>query len=76
MYPHIGSLDAEPNGDDDKDLYDKDDLDLHDVNHPNYMPPHVQDRLLGPRVPREIRNLQTFYRFSPGTPEEHHENEF
>jgi hypothetical protein len=59
----------------DEDLYDEDDLDLHDVNHPNYMPLHVQARLLGPRVPREIQNLQTFYNANPVTPEEQDENE-
>jgi transposase InsO family protein len=75
MYPHMDVLDAEPDGGDDEDLYDKDDLDLHDVNHPDYMPPHVQDRLLGPGVPREIRNLQTFYNPNPGIPEEQDENE-
>jgi hypothetical protein len=42
MYPQMDILDAEPDGDNDEELYDKDDLDLHDVNHPNYMPPHVQ----------------------------------
>jgi hypothetical protein len=75
MYPHMEALDAEPDGDDDKDLYDEDDLDLHDVNHPDYMLPHDQARLIGPRVPREIRYLQKFYNPSPGTPEEHDENE-
>jgi hypothetical protein len=55
--------------------YDEDDLDLHDFNHPNYMPPHVQARLLGPCVPREIRNLQTFYNPNPGTPEKNDDNE-
>jgi hypothetical protein len=75
MYPHMDILDAEPDGDNDKDSYDEDDLDLYDVNHPNYMPPHVQARLIGPRVPREIHNLQTFYNPNPGTPEEHDENE-
>jgi hypothetical protein len=70
MYPHMDILDAEPDGYDDEDSYDEDDLDLHDVNHPDYIPPHVQARLIGPRVPREIRNLQTFYNpnrsFFPG----------
>jgi hypothetical protein len=32
-------LDAEPDGYDDEDSYDEDYLDLHDVNHPDYMPP-------------------------------------
>jgi hypothetical protein len=43
MYLHMDILDAEPDGDDNED-----ELDLHDVNHPNYMPPHVQSHLLGP----------------------------
>jgi hypothetical protein len=75
MYPHMDILDADTNGDNNKDSYDEDDLDLHDVNHPDYMPTHVQTGLIRPRVPREIRNLQTFYNPSPGTPEEHDENE-
>jgi hypothetical protein len=68
-------LDDEPDGEDDKVLYDKDYLDLHDVNHPDYMPSHVQDRLIRHRVPQEIRNLQTFYNPSPETIKEHDEND-
>jgi hypothetical protein len=70
MYPHMDILDTDPDGDNNKESYDKDDLDLHDVNHPDYIPPHVQASLLGPHVPREICILQTFYNPSPGTPEE------
>jgi hypothetical protein len=68
-------LNTEPVGNDDKELYNKDDLDLHDVKHCNSMPPHVQVRLLGPCVPQEICNLQSFYNPNPGTPEEQDENE-
>jgi hypothetical protein len=75
MYQHMDILVSEPNGNDDKDAYDEDDLNLHDVSHPDYMPPHVQDRLLGPRIPREIRNLQTFNNPNPGTPKEQDDNE-
>jgi hypothetical protein len=60
MYPHMDILDTEPDGDDNEDSYDKDDLDLHDINHPDYMPLHVQAHLHGPRIPHEIQNLQNF----------------
>jgi hypothetical protein len=62
-------LDAEPNGDYNKDLYDEDELDFHDVNHPDYMPPHVQARLIGSGIYRH------YIIPKPGTPEEQDKNE-
>jgi hypothetical protein len=54
-------LHAEPDGNENEDSYDEDDLDLHDVNHPDYMSPHVQAHLLGLCVLSEICNLHKFY---------------
>jgi hypothetical protein len=48
MHHHIDILDNEPDGDENEDSYDEDDVDLHNVNHPDCMPLHIQSRLLGP----------------------------
>jgi hypothetical protein len=69
MYPHMEIFDAEHDGDDNKDSYNEDDLDLY-VNHQYYMQPHVHAH-----VPQEIQNIQTKNNPNPGTPEEQDENE-
>ena len=41
-------LNTESDGEDETDSDEEADLDIGDINHPDYMPPHVQARLLGP----------------------------
>jgi hypothetical protein len=48
MYPQMDIIDPENHGDDEEDSYNEDDLDVHDVIHPIYIPPHAQASLLGP----------------------------
>jgi hypothetical protein len=62
-------IDVDFDGSDNEDSYNGEDLDLYDINHPDYMPPHVQAHLIGPHVTCEVHNFQTFCNPHPGTPE-------